>query len=137
MNDDTYLVNYDKIVSDKKLLSSTRLLAASIVAEPYTTVQNYLQGLSDRDLEILMDIAEDQYKDEFSELVLVSEMLAQAEGLDPGNIELCTKRTNTLIGFLACESLARKGLVRIHRHNMSFGEEYGSKIIVERLDDAA
>jgi hypothetical protein len=44
-------------------------------------------------------------------------------------------RVSQLIAFLAVESLARKGLVKSHPHNMSFGEEMAKKIIAERIDD--
>jgi hypothetical protein len=31
-------------------------------------------------------------------------------------------------------SLARKGFVKVHYENMSFGEDMGQKIVVERIE---
>lgn len=123
-----------KVLSDNTKLTVTRLLAASLTAEPYMTVQDFLIGISDKDLETLIDVAEDEESKNFGDLILIGEMLAQAEGLDAGNLEVCQKRLSQLVSFLAVESLFRKGLIKIHRQNMSFGEDYGNKIIAERLE---
>ena len=123
-----------KVLSDNSKLTVTRLLAASLTAEPYMTVQDFLIGISDKDLETLIDVAEDEESKNFGDLILIGEMLAQAEGLDAGNLEVCQKRLSQLVSFLAVESLFRKGLIKIHRQNMSFGEDYGNKIIAERLE---
>lgn len=123
-----------KVLSDNTKLTVTRLLAASLTAEPYMTVRDFLIGISDKDLETLIDVAEDEESKNFGDLILIGEMLAQAEGLDAGNLEVCQKRLSQLVSFLAVESLFRKGLIKIHRQNMSFGEDYGNKIIAERLE---
>lgn len=40
-----------------------------------------------------------------------------------------------MIGFFACEGLFRKGLVKLHRENMSFGSDMGDKLLVEKIRD--
>jgi len=138
-DDDTFSVVLPRIVSDSSLLAVTRLLANSLTANPYYTVQNFLLGLSDGDLDTLLDISSDENFEDpdsrFKELILIAEMLALGEGLNPGTLDVCNSRVSSLVGFLAIEGLARKGLVKSHRQNMSFGDEYGDKIIVERLQD--
>jgi hypothetical protein len=63
-------------------------------------------------------------------------MLAVAEGLESSDgYDMVQNRVSQLIAFLAVESLARKGLVKSHPHNMSFGEDMAKKIIAERIDD--
>lgn len=134
-------VNYREVMNDKKRMSVTRLLAAALVSEPYLTVKDFLIGLSDTDLETLMEIYDDGvFKEEAEEdpraadAILIAEMLAQAEGLSHGDIEETVRRVSALSMFLVVESLARKGLVKIHRNNMSFGEDMGDKVVVERLE---
>lgn len=128
-----YYVVLEKVLASKEHLSVTRLLAASLIAEPYMTVQQWLIGLSDRDLDILLQTAEDEDSKEFGELLLIAQMLATAEGLSPGDLDIITQRVAALTGFIVVESLFRKGMVKIYRENMSFGEEMGNKVIVERL----
>jgi hypothetical protein len=133
---DTIKINYDVLVKDKRLLAVTRLLAASLLVDPYTTVQNFLIGLNDNDLQKLLEYSEADDNGEYKnldELILISEMLAQAEGLPPGNLVTSQHRINTLCVFLAGESLARKGLVKIYRENMSFGDDMNNKIVMGRI----
>jgi hypothetical protein len=61
-------------------------------------------------------------------------MLATAEGLDSANdLQVFIDRSNQLTGFIIIESLKRKGLVRVYYENMSFGEEHGDKVVVEKI----
>jgi hypothetical protein len=46
---------------------------------------------------------------------------------------MVTDRANQLISFLIIVSLERKGLVKVHYENMSFGDDMGDKIVVERI----
>ena len=47
--------------------------------------------------------------------------------------EQVSERMNAFCGFLAIEGLSRKGLVKVYHENISFGEDFGNKIIVEKL----
>jgi hypothetical protein len=40
---------------------------------------------------------------------------------------------NAFCAFLAIEGLSRKGLVKVYHENISFGEDFGNKIVVEKL----
>ena len=139
-----FVINIDKVVKSKNMMPTTRMLAMRLQRNPYTTVKDFLENLSDVELQTLLDVTEDglddsagsvaEGKDRFSELVLMAEMLAKAEGLHTNTLEDMTSRTNTLITFIACEGLARKGLVEVSRENMSLGEDMGDKMIVRRID---
>ena len=85
------------------------------------------------DLRTLMDASESEDKEHFGDVILISEMLALGEGLEPGDMSVTIDRTRTMAGYLVVESLARKGLVKVNRENMSFGADMGDKIIVEKI----
>ena len=105
--------------------------------EGYITVGSYLQRLSDFDLHELMNICElvkDGEDDRVGELLLISEILAAAEGLDPAQVDEITQRMNSFIMLLTVESLHRKGLVQAIHSNMSLGEDAGDKVIVEKIE---
>lgn len=137
-NESTYTIVYEKIASDKELLAVTRLLANTLMINSYMTVKQFLTGLSDHDLQLLMeavDLVEEDEGEEFghAELILIAEMLAKAEGLESGTVDTICERVNALSAFLAVESLGRKGFVRVIHENMSFGEDMREKPIVEKL----
>ena len=132
----TFSVRYEKVAQSKDMLDVTRLLAFDLITNPYMSVGEFLKNLSDSNLEILMDLVEedeDKVGSRYAELLLIAEMLARAEGEDEGDIDILTSRTNAFTSFLVIESLARKGLVKVYRENMSFGEDMKDKVIVERL----
>ena len=147
MNDDDleeFVVNIDKVINSKKMMPTTRMLAMRLQRNPYTTIKDFLENLSDVELDTLLEVSDEgldesagsvaEGEDRFSELVLMAEMLAKAEGLHTSSFEDMTNRTNMLITFLACEGLARKGLVEVWRENMSLGEDMGDKFIVKKID---
>ena len=65
--------------------------------------------------------------------MLLAEMLATGEGLEHGNLDIMYERINQFLVFITCESLFRKGLVKIHHKNMSFGEDMADAIVVSKL----
>lgn len=133
---DEMAINYAEVTKSKDLLAVTRLLAADLIARPYMSVGDYMKSISDSDLAQLIEISEDDENPRYEDLILISEMLAAAEGL-PGTFDLedVQKRIATLISFLVIESLARKNLVDVYRENFSFGEDMGTKIVVKRKND--
>jgi hypothetical protein len=67
-------------------------------------------------------------------MILISEMLSAAEGTNMGGTPEVHQRLNMFITWLIFESLKRKGLVKIYYENISFGEDMGDKIVVEKID---
>lgn len=127
---DGYTVNYAEVLKAKDVLSVTKLLATQLMQTPYMTVGDFLRTVADDDLETLIDGNEKHIGDQ----LLISEMLATAEGLDSSkDFGEFKDRAAQLLGFLIVESLKRKGLVKVYYENMSFDESLGDKIIVEKI----
>jgi len=133
-------VNYQKVLKQNDYMAVTRLLAANLISEPYMTMRDFLIGLSDRDLKELLEILdttgmgrEEDTDPRLEEVVLIVVMLSQAEGLSAGDSQTVSSRLNAFALILAIESLFRKKLVKIFRENMTLGEDYGSKVICEKI----
>lgn len=126
-----YTVNYAEVLKANDVLSVTKLLATQLMQKPYMTVGDFLKSIPDGDLVTLIDEEGDK---RLSDHLLISEMLATAEGLDSSkDLEEFRGRSAQLLGFLIIESLKRKGLVKAYYENMSFDESLGDKIIVEKI----
>lgn len=131
-----FVVNYRHIAASAELLRVTRALALLFINNPYMSVGTFFKNIEQEDLEALIEIIEEGPDNpNFGELMLIAEMLAVGEGLDSGNVSIIENRVNQFLVLLACESLYRKGLVKIYHENMSFGEDAGDKIIVEQYED--
>ena len=125
---------YDNIIKSKDLLPVTRTLALDLSESGYMSVGDFFKSLSDYDVENLLKISENEEDERFSEIALMAEMLASGEGLTAfKDIDTFSTRIDQFCSFVVIESLARKGLVKVLHENMSFGEEMGDKIIVEKL----
>lgn len=138
MHDDeeTYFLNYAKIATEKTLLSMTRLLASDLSVNPYMTIGDFLKNLSDGDLEQLVKIVDDGEKHKnFEDLMLISSMLSAAEGNSAETLDDYHRCMTMMITFIVCESLFRKGLIKIYRENMSFCDDMASKLVAEKLDE--
>jgi hypothetical protein len=126
-----FVINHEKIVETKEYLKATRLLAAHFSHNQYLSIKDFMNDLSTDDLESLMEMGENQ---EIDELILISEMLAVGEGLENSeDNETVMKRMGLLYNFLVIESLGRKNMIKIHRENMSFGDDYEQKVVAEKL----
>lgn len=135
-DEETYTINYAKVAGEKDLLAVTRLLASSLTNNPYITVGDFLKDLSDNDLAQLVEVIDDgEEHSNFEDLMLIAGMLSCGEGLPCGTVEDYQRCMNMLMTYIVCESLFRKGLIKIHRNNMSFGDDMASACVAERLDD--
>ncbi len=136
---DTMAIRFDRVAEDKSFLPVTRLLAIDIIKNPYLVVGDFMKDISDQDIELLLDIADDEDNCHFEELVLIPEMLAAAEGIpneyadEKEMIATARARVAIFITYLTIESLARKDLIIIHRENMSFGDDAGDRVVAEKL----
>jgi hypothetical protein len=137
-----YTIDLNRVATGKDHIRSTRLLATDILANGYASLKEFFNDMPDQDLEAYLDIV-DKFEDPNSplgeELVLLVGLLVMAEGLDSGlsdddaELEIMSKRCNQLFFLLSMESLARKGLIKFYRENISFGEDMMDKIIAEKL----
>lgn len=127
-------ISYDKVMKAKDFLPLTRTLAMDLSESGYMRPGDFLKALSDSDVDTLLKIADDEENTRLDEILLISEMLATGEGLEQSkDAEEVSVRMNAFCAFLAIEGLRRKGLVKVYHENISFGEDFGNKIVVEKL----
>lgn len=132
----SFYVNYDMVIETKSLLPVTRLLALDLKKNPYMSIGDFLKDMPDNQLEELLNHTNDLNGENsvLGDFIIMSMMLAAAEGLDSyADSDTAQKWANSFISYLALESLHRKGLVKLHRENLSFGDDYKDKIIVEKI----
>lgn len=129
-----YYLDINKISEYSNCLSVTRMLAKRLMENPYMTVKSFLDDLSDIDMAMLVDLI-DSKDGQVDDFLIMAEMLATAEGCSRSETEdEFIQRMQTFINFCVVDSLGRKGFVKVYRENMSFDEDSGSNIIVEKLD---
>ena len=130
-----YSLNYAEIVKQKDLMAMTRLLAGDLMRDGYVVVGDYIKEISDGDLETLIHAMDREDPQQYDYMILISEMLATGEGCDPCKTpDEFADRMNHLLILMVCESLARKGLVKVHHENMSFHPDMKDKMVVEKID---
>lgn len=126
-----YHIRLDRVVLSTEFLSSTRLLAATLRINPYMTLKDYFQRTSDSDIQVLVDKID---REDLVELILLSELLAMAEGCKSEDIDQVTDNLNLFVTLVLVESLYRKGLIDVVRDNMTFDKSYYDKPIARRKE---
>lgn len=129
-----FSINYQKVLHEDTFLPVTRLLAADLIKSQYMSIGDFIKSLNDNVLVELNEISADENHPHFEEMILLTEMLAAAEGTNFGGVREVHQRLNMFITWLIFESLKRKGLVKIHYENLSFGDDMADKIVVEKID---
>lgn len=129
-----YTVNYHNIANHKDLSNVTRVLAMDLINNPYLVVGDFFKNLSNGSLDELVEITNRDDDDAISETLLLSEMLSRAEGVE-NDLEDMGTNIGTMRMFVAGTSLARKGLVRVHYENMTFGREIEEKVLFEKINN--
>ena len=87
---DGYTLNYEAISRSKEMMAITRLLASDLIRDGYINVGEFITGLSDSDVNTLVQKIEEQDNGEhdYNDLILISEMLAEGEGCEPAQDEI-------------------------------------------------
>ncbi len=103
------------------------------------TIGQWLGSISNDDLETLLEIVEvtpddAAYDDACEAIVLMTLMLARSEAVFPESMADVSSYTGAFKMMVAGTSLARKGLVECFYQNMSFGQDYGNKVVFKRID---
>jgi hypothetical protein len=145
MNEDAeggYLANLEKIAAETEYLPIVRLTATELIANPYNTVGSWLQSLANGDLADLLDIVERQHEayeldqdamiEDYDNIVLLTLMLAQSEGVDLEDFEELHDTVNIFAVLLTTEGLARKGFVTFNYDKVSFGTEFRDVVVAQR-----
>ena len=125
-------INYERVLKSNNILPMVRLLAADLMKNPYMTIGTYLQKARDSDLQLILEASEDEEDERLSDILLMAEMLAKAEGVETECIEDVYKHLNSLITLAAVASLERKKLILADYDVMSFGEEFAHHTIAKR-----
>jgi hypothetical protein len=132
--DGPIVISYDNVMRAKDFLPITRTLAMDLSESGYMRPGDFLKALTDADVDALLKVADNEENPRLAEILLISEMLATGEGLEQSqDADGVTHRMNAFCAFLAIEGLSRKGLVKVYHENISFGEDFGNKIVVEKL----
>lgn len=129
-----YSLNYEEIAKSKDVMAMTRLLATDLMRDGYIKVGDFIKDISDADLQTIVQQMDREGEHQYDDLILVAEMLATGEGCEPSeSTEMFGRRMEQLMTLLVCESLARKGLVKVHHENMSFHDDMKDKFVVEKI----
>lgn len=130
--DGEYTIDFNEVIKHKDLFAVTRLLAASLQQTPYMHPGMFIKDLTDTDLQTLLDHVDPEHSS-FENMMLIALMLTAAEGIATTN-EQVHRSINAMIVMLSSESLRRKGLVKVHHQNFSFGEDADNKIVLEKIE---
>lgn len=142
---ESWYLNLAKIVEDKDRSSITKMLALKLMTNPYLTVGSFLQNINDDDLDYILDLSEkmteNQDEEDFNppeetqDLLLMTMMLANAEGSPASTMEDLQHHLSAFTLFVAGTSLHRKGFVEAFYGNMSFNEDMSDKPIFKKIDE--
>lgn len=132
---DNYEVNYDRVAEDTLSHAIVRLLALNLKINPYLTVGEWLQSLSDGSLEDMIDIVNAEESDEsaMSNMILLVLMLTRAEQVFIRSDEDLVRSVGMLRMFVCLAGLARKGAIKAFYENMSFGEDAMHLHVAEKI----
>lgn len=130
------LINLPEVVSSKKFSNFTRLLAANLMKNPYLTLGRFFQSLSAEDLDHLLDLAEHEGDgDKAEEIVLITLLLAQAEGTLIYNENTMLDYVSMFKMMVAGCSLHRQGMLKCNFENMSFGTDASELVVFEPVKE--
>lgn len=135
-----YYLNPDKILSNPDVSSTVKAAMRRTMKQQFLLPGHWVHDLSDIEVDQLCELvelakAEDdagQPGEAGEQMVLLTMILATAEGCAPENDDEVQTFYGRLAAFIICESLARKGLVTVFHDKMSFVEP--DAIIVKRIE---
>lgn len=129
-------INLKNVSIDQRFPAIVRLTAIDLLnSDGYFSWGRWIESLSASDLAYLQSLTELDLNDPINEtavqsLILLTEMLAQAEGidLDYNDASPTVDRMNWFSAVLAIEGLHRKGLVKVFYENLTMDSMDTSKI---------
>jgi hypothetical protein len=135
-----YTINIDEIIKNKDTISCIKDLFRSLKEFGYVTPKSYFESMSDYDLHQLNVLVEQMSSEEASPLeqfeaqehvMLLTIGFLVGEGTEI-NEDTVTNGSSLTVLMITLESLARQGLVKVHRDKWCLtGAE--SDIWVERI----
>jgi hypothetical protein len=130
-----YTVNYNQVIRNPDLSQIVKTLAKKITENPYMLVSDFFKSLGDSEVDELSEMVNSMNDDTESlkNLLLISQMLSRAEGLSPETDEEEFVNLEYLVVWIVCVSLEREGQAKVFYENMSFGQEFNTAKIVEKV----
>lgn len=128
-NNRVQVLDVAKILEAKDLCAITKQTAAKIMKNPYYLPAEFFQELTTSDLcalSLMVELAATN-NDILRDLIVITEMLTQAEGLISTTKDESTQNLNYFATLISLESLKRKGLVDIDYKAMSFEKDRGNE----------
>lgn len=127
----TSAVNYERVSNSTDLHSIVRMTALRLMNNPYMSLKDFFEWVSQDDLDSLQSMIEDaDNADNLKNLLLLAEMLASAEGLSSLSEDESIKNLNTFCAYVTCASVGRKGIADVFYEKMTFGDEYAEDTII-------
>jgi len=129
-------LDLEKIASDSALSSVTTQLARDLIDHsPYMSIGDFLRSLSLQDLTILQKISQQakdsQHADSIFEIMVLCDMLAQAEGVVADSAEQSCANCNFFISLVHVAVMARHGLAEVIWDRLSFDPAMANEVIVK------
>jgi hypothetical protein len=103
------------------------MTAMRLKQNPYMSLGDFFKGLSVNDLTVLIAMTElmNDNEDILGDIIVLTEMLTRAEGVDNPTDAECSANVNYFVVVINAISLERKGIIDVQYQNLSFGSEMG------------
>lgn len=130
------MANFDKILeASEEIVSPVTKRALRLVqTSEFLSPGDFFKSLNDEELGLLSEMVEEvQEEDAFAiqNLLLISNSLANAEGILSGDAEDARRNINYFIAMILFVSLHRKGIVDLNYDKLTFGEEIDDLDVVK------
>jgi len=140
---DMSAINLERVSEYESLGAFTRLLAIKLKKTNYLVLGDFMRDMKTEDVDYLCSLVDKALYNEdqkvrsksIEELLIVSMMLATAEGMPPENDEATKLNLDFFMNAITCISLARKGVINIHYENISFGNDMADLPIASMKED--
>jgi hypothetical protein len=140
LGEEGFCINLQEIAMSDWVAPTIRLLAMDLQKKTYMSLGEFFSKLSDNSVAELQVLAERGFDDadniknlDMQQVMILSLLLAGAEGTQNFDIRIIQKQMSMLLSLITFESLARKGLVRVYHENFTLGDDMADKLVVEKI----
>lgn len=135
-----YYLNPDIILGSPDLSATTKAAMRRAMKQTFLLPGHWVQDLSDIEVAQLIELIETAKREDDEgkvglageEMLILTMILSTAEGCAPEDDTQAGDFYGQLAAFIICESLARKGLVKVFHDKMSFLAP--DEIVVQRIE---
>ena len=140
LGEEGFMMDFQQIAMSDWVAPTIRLLAMDLQKSPYMSLGDFFSKLSDNSVYELQVLSERGFDDadninnpDMQQVMILSLMLAGAEGTQDFDLRVIQKQMSMLLSLITFESLARKGLVRVYHENFTLGDDMNDKLVVEKI----